>query len=860
MTWWNRLRRRGKLEEQLEKELGFHLEQHTADLMARGLPPGEARRQARMAMGDSEQVEGGHDVRGRRWLFDLWQDARYALRMFGKNPGTTAVAVLSFALAIGTNATLFSVVDRMFLRPVTVQGSSRMFFLSTKGDRQNVWEYPSYPDFLDYQAGGRAVADFTASVGQAVTVSVNGANELVPMEMVSENYFRVLGVRAAVGRTIEESDARFEGAPPVMLSYSLWQRKFGGAADIVGKTIMLWSQPAYVVGVAPRRFREPMQHMLPNDVWGPLSAGSAWDKNYREGMMQRGKWMVDVTVRLRNGVSRQQAETALSAIATQLTREYPATNRGKVVNLRPVDNPGMAVVGAIMLSLVSLVLLIACANVAGIRLAQGEARRREFAMRLALGAGRGRLLRQLLAESALLALAAAALGLLFARALIQALPAALPPFPFTIDFGLRVDAGVLAYSLALAMIAILAAGLLPALRVSRPDLAPVLKGEAPGGKSRSWFRGSLIIAQIACSQFLLVGTGLLVGSYFQVQHIRPGFDIGRHVLLATVLPNAKRPNVKYDYEGMLARLQAVPGVLRVSSVRNPPLSGSGGGAQQVSIPGVLTEPVGIAGNAVGPDYFTAMGTAILRGRDFTKSDSDGTAIVNEQMARRFWGDAGRAIGRFFRVNGKDRQIVGVVETGKYEWLMEQPTPFFFLFTPVEATLLIESAGDPAVMAGSVRKSFQEDFPGFTLFSLVTLRQQMALGLFLWQAAASLLGILALLGIFLSGVGLYGVVSYGVTRRVHEIGVRVAMGARPADVLRLVLRQGLSMVAIGVAIGTAVAVAAARVVSAILYRVSPADPLALIAAALAVAVVTFLAIQTPARRAIRTDPMAVLRNE
>jgi hypothetical protein len=311
---------------------------------------------------------------------------------------------------------------------------------------------------------------------------------------------------------------------------------------------------------------------------------------------------------------------------------------------------------------------------------------------------------------------------------------------------------------------------------------------------------------------------------------------------------------------MLGRLRAIPGVRRVSSVRNPPLSGSGGGAQQVYIPGVLTEPVGIAGNAVGPDYFTAMGTAVLRGRDFTKSDSAGTAIVNEQMAHRFWGDAGRAIGQFFRVNGKDRQIVGVVETGKYQWLLEEPTPFFFLSTPVQPILIIETAGDPAAMAGTVRKTLREEFPGFTLFTLVTLRQQMVMALFLWQAGAGLLGTLAILGIFLSGVGLYGVVSYGVTRRAHEIGVRMAMGARPADVLRLVLRQGLSMVAIGAVIGTVVAVAVARVVSAGLYRVSPADPLALIEAALAVAVVTLLAIQTPARRAIRTDPMAVLRNE
>ena len=858
MTWWNRLRHRGKLEEQLEKELGFHLEQQTADLMARGIPPGEASRQARMALGGPEQVkEQCRDERGTRWLEDLWKDLRYALRMFAKNPGTTAVAVLSLALAIGPNATLFTVVDRMFLRPITVQGSSQIFFLYPKADRANKAESPSYPDFLDYQTRGRGVAEFIAGTGRGVTVNVNGANQLVFVDLVSDNYFQVLGVRAAVGRMLVESDARFEGAPPVMLSYSLWQRRFGGAADIVGKTIMLQFQPCHVVGVAPRDFLAPSQHLTSNDAWAPMNAATLLGG--REGMTQRGKGTVDITLRLRHGVSRQQAETTLSAIAAQLNREYPATNRAKAVFLSAAAGKGKAVVGAIILSLVSLVLLIACANVAGIRLAQGEARRREFTMRLALGARRGRLLRQLLAESLLLALVAAGLGLLLARGLIQAIPAALPSLPVTLDLDLRVDARMLGYLLALAVVTTLATGLFPALRVSRPDLTAVLKGETSSAKSRSWFRGGLIVAQIACAQFLLVVTGLLVSSYLQVQHIRPGFDRSRHLLFATLLPAAELPKVNF-YEDMLGRLSALPGVRRVASAGSLPLSGSGGGAQQVSIPGVTEEPVGIGAYWVGPEYFTAMGTAILRGREFTVLDSAGVVIVNEQMARGFWGDAGRAIGQFIRVDGKDRQVVGVVETGKYQTLLEPPTPIFFLPTHGGGTVLIETAGDPAAMAVSVRKAFRDSVTGVTLNSLVTMRQQMSLAFFVWQAGAGLLGIFAILGIFLSGVGLYGVVSYGVTRRTHEIGVRMAMGARPADVLRLVLRQGLSMVAIGAVIGTAGAVAAARVVSAVLYRVSPADPLALIEAALAVAAVTFVAIQLPARRAIRTDPMAVLRSE
>jgi putative ABC transport system permease protein len=858
MTWWNRLWRRGQLEEQLEKELGFHLEQHAADLMSHGLPPGEARRQARMALGGPEQVrEQCRDERGTRWLEDLWKDLRYALRMFAKNPAATAVAVLSLALAIGPNATLFTVVDRMFLRPVTVQGSSEIFFLYPKADRAGRSESPSYPDFLDYQARGRGVAEFIAGTGRGVIFNVNGANQLVFVDLVSDNYFQVLGVRAAVGRMLVESDARFEGTPPVVLTYSLWQRKFGGASDIVGKTIMLQLQPCHVVGVAPRDFLPPNQHLTSSDAWAPMSAAGLLGG--REGMTQRGKGIVDITLRLRQGVSRQQAEITLSAIAAQLNREYPATNRAKTVSLSPAADSGKAIVGAIILSLVSLVLLIACANVAGIRLAQGEARRREFAMRLALGAGRWRMLRQLLAESLLLSLAAAGLGLLLARVLIQTIPAALPALPVTVDLGLRVDARMLGYLLALAVVTTLATGLFPALRVSRPDLTGVLKGETPSGRSRSWFRGGLIVAQIACAQFLLVLTGLLLGSYLQVQHIRPGFDTDRHLLFATLLPATEHPNANF-YDDMLGRLRAVPGVRRITSVGSPPLSGSGGGPQQVSIPGVTEEPVSIGAYWVGPEYFTAMGTAILRGREFMALDSAGVVIVNEHMARRFWGDAGSAIGRFIRVDGNDRQVVSVVETGKYQTLLEPPTPIFFLPTHGAGTVIIETAGDPAAMADSVRKTFRESVPGVTLNSLVTMRQQMGVAFFLWRASAALLGIFAILGIFLAGVGLYGVVSYGVSCRSHEIGVRMAMGARPADVLRVVLRQGLSMVLIGAAVGTALAVATARVVSVLLYRVSPADPLALAEAALVVAGVTFLAIQVPARRAIRTDPMAVLRGE
>ena len=859
MNWWNRLLRRGRLEEQLEKELAFHLEQHTADLIARGLSPEEARRQARIILGGPEQVkEACRDARGTRALEDLLQDVRYAFRMFAKNPGTTIVALLSLALAMGPNATLFSVVDRVFLRPVTVQGGSQVFFLNLRSDREKSLEDPYYPDFLEYQAHAAAVGDFTASSGYAMPLNVNGVDELVSLELVSENYFRVLGLRAAVGRTLVESDACFEGDPPVVLSHSLWQRKFGGAADIVGKTVVLRFRPFQVIGVAPRDFREPMQRMVPTDVWVPMSASAVWDKAAREDLMLRGKRSIDVTVRLHDGVTRVRAENALSVIAAQLSREYPATNRNQGIILRPVEDTGSAVLGTLILSLVSLVLLIACANVAGILLGQGEARRREFAMRRALGASRLRLLRQLLSETLLLALVASGIALLLGRWLMQAIPSLLPSLPVTIDLGLRLDSRLLAYTLTLSMLTTLAAGLLPALRASRTDLAPTLKGDTGGGKSRSWFRSILVVGQIACSEFLLVGTGLVVASYFQAQQINPGFDTSRNLLFATLIPKTENPPVNYDE--IAASVRAIPGVRRLTYVRNPPLSGSGTGARQVLIPGISAEPVGISGNGAGPEYFSIMGTAVLRGRDFTRSDSGGAAIVNEEMARRFWGDANGALGQFFRVDGKDRQIVGVVETGKYGTLLEDPTPHFFLYTPGAQTMVIEAAGDSSSASSLVRTMFREAIPGVTLHSIMTLRQQLGLAFFPWQSVAGLLGLSAILGIFLSAVGLYGVVSHEVARGSRDIAVRMAMGARPADVLSVVLRQGLAMVVIGAIIGMGTAVAAAKVVASLLYNVSPANPLVLIEAVLAVAVVTFLAVQLPARRAIRTDPMTILRSE
>ncbi len=791
----------------------------------------------------------------------MFRDLRFAVRMFGKNPGTTAVAVISLAIAIGPNCALFSVVDRLILKPPPVQGVGHIFDMNVRSERPGEWQSTSYPDFQDYQAQAGDVASFAATFDRHGAM-LNSASQrlIVPMEVVSENYFSVLGARAMAGRTLLESDAHYEGQPLAVISYSLWQRQFGGAADAVGKTLFLTGRAFSVVGIMPRGFRGPGLDLLPVDIWIPFSAAPAAE---RQLYMQRGRYGVGELVRLRDGVDKARAEAVLTAVARRLASQYPGAYKGKEVILTDPEDKG--VLGEIILSIAGLVILIACANIAGILMAQGEARRQEFAVRTAMGASRVRLVRQLIMENLLLSLAAGCVGLLAALWLMRALPALQPLWFISLDFDLHLDGRLLVYALAIALITALAAGLIPSLRASRPDLVPALKGDAPTGGRRFRFRGALVIAQIAISQFLLVGAGLLFRSYQEAQRIRPGFDPGRNVLAAWVINPA--PDKAVDFARMADHLREVSGVLRVSFTHVLPLSGVGGGdKKRILIPGVTLEPVAVGWNGAGADYFAIMGTKVLRGRDFERSDSTGAVVVNETMARRFWSSPDAALGKVFQMDGTNSQVVGVVEDGKYGSLQEEPVPYLFVATQPgkhgEGILLVETAAAPTAMTATVRKAIHDADADAFVVSLVTLRQNMQLSLLPYRLGAGFIGSIAILGIFLAGVGLYGLVAYSVNRRTHEIGVRVAMGAAPADVLALVFREALSRLAIGAAIGVAVALAAAQVLKDVLYRasVSPTDPIGLTAAVAAVAAVGLLAAYAPARRALRVDPMTALREE
>jgi predicted permease len=855
---WTRYFRRRRWDEERARELETYLEIETDENIARGMSPQEARYAAHRKLGNTTLIrEEVYRMNSLGWFETLWQDVRFAIRMFVKSPGATSIAVISLAIAIGPNCALFSVVDSLILKPLSVPGAPQMFSLWTCTDKKDQFKGLSYPEFMDYQAQAAEIGSFVADERHnALLTDPSGHRDLVPARSVTGNYFSILGARAVVGRTLGENDAHFEGPPPAVISYSLWQRQFGGAADAVGKTLFMFGRAFSIVGILPRGFREPGMEILPPDVWIPLSADTS---SQSTSFMRRDAQHLGTMVKLGDGVDLTRAEAVLKTVAKRLASQYPDTNKGRTIIL---ENPGRGAIGVIVLSLAGLVLLIACANIVGIMMAQGEFRRQEFAVRVAVGASRGRLVRQLIVESLLLSLAAAGVGLLVALWLIRLMPA-LNPIPILrVDFDFRVDSRVVIYTLAVALVTALAAGLVPSLRASRPDLVSTLKGDAPRVWRRFRLRGALVIGQVAISQFLLVGTGLLVRSYLEVERMRPGFDPGRNVLAAFL--GAPAEDKEVDFARLADKLRGLPGVTRVAFTDDLLLSGSGAARHPVVIPGVTSEPVGVGGRTAGAGYFSIMGTRLVRGRDFDRSDSRGTVVVNETMARRIWGSPDAAMGKVFRMDGVDRRVIGVAENGKYFELNEDPIPFVFRAAPLgkggEGTLLIETAGPPLALAGTVRKAIHDLEPDALIMNLTSLRQSMRLSLFPYRVGAGLIGTIAILGVFLSGVGLYGLVSYSVCRRTHEIGVRVAMGAERSDVLTLVFREVVLRLAIGCLIGFAVALAGAQILRSALYGVSPTDPIGLTAAVAVVAAVGLLAAYAPARRALRVNPVDALREQ
>ena len=868
-----------RVEDDLSEELRFHLEKQIEQNIAKGMSTKEARYAALRTFGGVEQVkEECRDSWGVRAINELAQDIRYGLRQLRRNPGFTAVAVLSLALGIGVNTTVFSIVDSAFLRswPVENPGALVSIFTSTKRTPQ---DQASYAEYLDLLNQNTAFSGVLAYGYKGAFVNVNGRDEFAKVSVASPNYFSVLGVKAALGRTFFQETNGSANEMGVVISYELWQGLFGGNSNWVGKAIQLDDKTFTLLGIAPREFRG-LTNLFSTDVWMTPAVWSAMVPGSAQEFEARADRWFTVVGRLRPGMTVAQARSQANTIAGRLALAYPASDKGRKFVLESQWDRTRNTLPLVMLvlSLAGFVLLIACANVAGLLLARHERRRSEIGVRLALGAGRRRLIAQMLVESGVLAFLGGAIGTAIAWWLIRLMPSLVSTAQLGVHVDVRLDLAVLTFAVAASAIAALAFGLAPAFHGTRCDLVPILKGEAlehGRRKGTPGLRQVLVAGEIALAMTLMVGSALLFRSLLKTMAVPPGFDTRKKVVILTMAPpelyGYNKSQSMALYQSLAERLQTLPGVRRASYARRPPLANyERGEMKKVFVPGSPLNEAGkailIRFNIISPGFFPTLGTRIVQERGFEESDGPNSTkiiLVNQTMARRFWPHAD-AVGQWIDVEKTHYQVVGVVEDGKYLSLHEAPEPYmFFPFAQTfsfEASIFVETASYAPTLMKSVLSTARSVSPKVPITSAVTLRSYMGSFLFADRAEALLAAVLGLLGIFLAAVGLYGVVSYYAGRRTHEIGIRIALGARPEDVTRLVLGQSAKLVVAGVATGLGCALGVGHLMSDYLYGVKPTDLPSFAAAALLVSAVALSASYIPARRASKVDSMVALHYE
>jgi predicted permease len=883
MTLWSRIRswllaslRRSRMESEMDAELRFHIEALADDLVRGGVSRQEALRRARIEFGGIERAkEECREAKGANVIESLFQDLRGGLRILRSHAGFTAVALVSLALGIGANSTVFSIVDSLYLRPWPVRDAERLVAIQTGWPKDPEFRTSSYADYHDIAREVTTFSDVVAYGLRGGFVSAEGQGREVDVEVVSENYFAALGVDTVRGRAFSSRpDQAAAESRAVVVSYTLWQRYFGADPSLPGKTTVLDGKPFTVIGIAPRDFRGLRRGESPG-VWVTTGGWAVMVPGEEARYAERDNRWFELAGRLRPGAQISEARAQLQTLAKRIAAAAPATNRDVRFLADPASDAahqGMGV-GIYLMAMVGLVLLISCANVANLLLAQTERRRREMAMRRALGAAQGRLVRQLLTEALLLSFAGGILGLLLAWLLMNLVPALVPGLSAT---HLRLDGRVLLFTAAISLLMAVAFGLAPALRAAKCDLMAVLKGEDPrfGQTARRLpLRSLLVSGEVALSVVLLAGSVLLLRSLLYSQRINPGFDRKKNVLMLSIAPPTlygySESQAAALYSALAARVESVPGVVRASYARRPPLTDmEGGETKAVAIPGVQPPPGSdgfkIRYNIVAPKFFATVGARVERGREFDELDLPSKApvvIVNDAIARRFW--AGQdPVGRSIQIGKRDYRIVGVVETGKYVDLHEASQPYLFLpFTQVssfECMLFVETAGEPQSLVHTVLNQTAAVDKHLPIVGAVTLRDYMRGVLSEQRSMASLLAGLSILGMFLAAVGLYAAVAYLVNRRAHEIGIRVALGAHRKDVLKLVLTQGLRLSAAGAAVGLAGALAASHLISSFLYGIAPTDPLSYASSVFIAISIALMASYFPARRAMSVDPMVALR--
>ena len=817
----------------------------------------------------------------------LLQDLKYGLRMLAKDPAFATVAIITLGLGIGVNSAIFSVLNSLMLRPLPVKDPDQLVVVASKDSRSRYPHSVSFPDYLDLQTEKRVFSGVLAYEPAPVNLSGEGVAERIWVDGVTANYFSVLGVDAMHGRTFlpEESGERV-GQPVIVLSYSFWQRRYANDRSIVGRTVDLNNHPFLVVGITPETFAGA-DAIVKVDAYVPLTTLEQLPPGSGEALHQRDNRGFRVMARLRSGTSLDQARAEVKVLAHQLELEYPKTNEGVTFMVipetrarpDPADASLLPQIAIMFMILVGLVLVIACANFAGLMLARATTRGKEMAIRAALGANRLRLARQVVTEGIVFGLLGGAAGLVlagWATHLLSAikLPTDVPVRLFTSSFDWR----VLGFALAISVMTGVIASLVPAFRASRLDLNESLKEGARGGaetRSRNRLRSILVVSQIAVSTLLLLCSGLFIRSLKKAEEMDFGFRTD-HLLMLSVdvgMQGYDKGRAQSFYQGLVERVQRQPWTRSVSLARFVPFGNENATLDiftEEHPPTSKEPPLSAFYNVVGLGYFTTVGTPLLRGRDFSEQDNDSSpkvTILSETTARLLW-PGKDPIGKPIKLgrDGSYAQVIGVARDIKLTlpYTEAQPLVYFPLSQDqqLEITLLVHTAGDARAALGMARDQVRASDPALPAYDVKTMATHIRAGVALLPArlAATLVGAFGVLGLLLAVVGLYGVVSYFVAQRTHEIGIRMALGARRIEILKLVVRQGIVLTLGGVAVGMLAGFGVTPLVASVLYGVRPTDPLTFVLVSLLLITVALLASYIPARRASKVDPIVALRYE
>jgi predicted permease len=865
----------------MAEEIQQHVDLLTERHIAAGMLPHEARNAALREFGGVEQIkEVAREQWVWRWADEFVQDVRFGARMLWRTPGFSILAILCLTLGIGTNAAALSWIEGILIRPYPlVAHQDRMFALSGTTRGAETGNGLSYPDFLDLEKNSTLFESFIVDKITGTTLSVGDRAERSVGGMVSANYFDALGVRPFLGRGFRPEEGTGRNAHPVtVMSYMTWKDRYKGDPNIIGKTQYMNGVQHTIIGVAPEKFHGTFIGYSFN-FWVPTSMQETFD-NTGYKMEDRGARWIEGYAFLKPGVTRQQGQAELSAIAKRLENDFPETDRGHGVEILPLWKTPFNAAGGISATLgitaavVFFVLLIACANVSNLLLARSLLRRHEMTMRLALGAGRRRLIKQLFTEGLLLSLIAALGGIAVAywsrNALVLAFPT--PLAGITIDYPGQMDWRVLLLSVAICIGSTMLFALMPAVQASHVDLSGALKSEGAGvvgGSGRSRLRSALVLVQVSLSFVLLSGTGLLLQSLQRMQNASPGFSTNNVIMSVVDLFSAgyKLDRAKIFHTQLLDRVRALPGVESAALTRVTPFSYNPPSSAPIEIDGYQPAP-DEQPNAdyvqVSEDYLSTLGIPVVAGREFTRNDDENAprvVIINETMVGKYW-PGKDPIGQRLKMKDNWMQIVGVAKNVKYETKLEPPRSFFYV--PVRQNffvgnaLLIRTRETPGAITNALAREVHALDPTLAPYAAYRLQEQVDERGYTQRLAATLLAIFGGMALFLAAIGLYGVMSYSVSQSTRELGLRMALGAGVADLLRLVMSRGLVLTAGGIVLGAVAALTLTRLMGNLLYKVSPRDPLAFGSAFVVMTAIALVACFLPAWRATRIDPVRALR--